>query len=117
MIPASLIKALPKTDLHLHLDGSLRLSSLIEMAKERKIALPSETEEGLNELVFRDSYANLAEYLHGFQYTCAVLKDAEAMQRAAYELAWDNINEGVRYIEVRFAPQLHTHRGLSLIHI
>ena len=114
MIPSSLIRTLPKTDLHLHLDGSLRIPSLIEMAKERKVALPSETEEGLKELVFRDSYASLAEYLHGFQYTCAVLKDAEAMERAAYELAWDNINEGVRYIEVRFAPQLHTHRGFAL---
>lgn len=114
MIPQSLIRTLPKTDLHLHLDGSLRIPSLIEMAKERNVALPSETEEGLNELVFRESYASLAEYLHGFQYTCAVLKDAEAMERASYELAWDNINEGVRYIEVRFAPQLHTHRGFSL---
>ena len=114
MIPESLIRTLPKTDLHLHLDGSLRVGSLIEMAKERNVSLPSQTEEGLNELVFRESYANLAEYLHGFQYTCAVLQDAEALERAAYELAWDNINEGVRYIEVRFAPQLHTHRGFSL---
>lgn len=114
MIPEKLIRALPKTDLHLHLDGSLRLPSLIEMAAERNVSLPSETVEGLKELVFRDSYANLAEYLHGFQYTCAVLRDPEAMERAAYELAWDNINEGVRYIEVRFAPQLHTHRGFSL---
>jgi len=114
MIPKNLIRALPKTDLHVHLDGSLRIPSLIEMAKERDVQLPSYTEEGLNELVFRESYANLAEYLHGFQYTCAVMKDSEAMERVAYELAWDNINEGVRYIEVRFAPQLHTHRGFSL---
>lgn len=84
------------------------------MAKERDVSLPSETEEGLKETVFRESYSSLAEYLNGFQYTCAILKDAESLERAAYELAWDNINEGVRYIEVRFAPQLHTHRGLSL---
>ena len=114
MIPSELIRALPKTDLHLHLDGSLREQTLIDLARERSVALPSETVEGLNELVFRPQYANLAEYLHGFQYTCAVLRDAEALERTAYELAWDNINEGVRYIEVRFAPQLHTHRGLSL---
>ncbi len=114
MISSELIRALPKTDLHLHLDGSLREKSLIEMAKERGVSLPSETVEGLNELVFRSHYANLAEYLHGFQYTCAVLQDGEALERAAYELAWDNIEEGVRYIEVRFAPQLHTHRGFSM---
>ncbi|MGE0492553.1 MAG: adenosine deaminase [Vulcanimicrobiota bacterium] len=114
MISPELIRALPKTDLHLHLDGSLREQTLIELARERGVSLPSDTVEGLNELVFRPHYANLAEYLHGFQYTCAVLQDAEALERAAYELAWDNINEGVRYIEVRFAPQLHTHRGFSL---
>ncbi len=114
MIPVELIKALPKTDLHVHLDGSLREQSLIDMARERHVELPSQTVEGLNELVFRAQYANLAEYLHGFQYTCAVLQDAEALERTAYELAWDNINEGVRYIEVRFAPQLHTHQGFSL---
>jgi len=113
MLSAELIRALPKTDLHLHLDGSLREQTLIDLAKERKISLPSETVEGLNETVFRSHYASLAEYLHGFQYTCAVLQDAEALERVAYELAWDNIDEGVRYIEVRFAPQLHVHRGFS----
>lgn len=114
MISTDLIRALPKTDLHVHLDGSLREQTLIDLAKERHVSLPSSTVEGLNETVFRAQYANLAEYLHGFQYTCAVLQDAEALERTAYELAWDNINEGVRYIEVRFAPQLHTHRGFSI---
>ncbi len=73
----------------------------------RGVALPSQTPEGLTELVFKERYANLVEYLAGFQYTCAVLQDPEALERVAYELAWDNIDEGVRYIEVRFAPQLH----------
>lgn len=112
-ITDDLIRALPKTDLHLHLDGSLRLPSLVEMARERGVSLPSSTEEGLNELVFKERYADLGEYLHGFAYTCAVLQDAEALERASYELAWDNIDEGVRYIEVRFAPQLHMHPGNS----
>ncbi len=113
MISEDIIRALPKTDVHLHLDGSLREQTLIDLARERKVELPSYTVEGLNELVFRSSYANLAEYLHGFQYTCAVLQDKDALERVAYELAWDNINEGVRYIEIRFAPQLHLHGGLS----
>ena len=114
ILPREIISALPKTDLHLHLDGSLRLSSLIEMAKERNVKLPSYTEEGMNELVFRPHYNNLVEYLEGFNYTCAVLVDEEALERTAYELAWDNINEGVRYIETRFAPQLHINENLSL---
>lgn len=112
MIPLELIRALPKTDLHLHLDGSLREQTLIDLAKERGVQLPSYTVEGLNELVFRSHYANLAEYLHGFAYTCAVLRDPEALERVAYELALDNIEEGVRYIEVRFAPQLHVREGM-----
>jgi len=100
------IKAMPKADLHLHLDGSLRLSGLIEMAQRSKIELPSYTEAGLLEKVFKPHYQNLGEYLTGFQYTCAVLRDMENLEQAAYELAVDNLAEGVNYIEVRFAPQL-----------
>jgi len=106
-IPKDFIAAIPKTDLHVHLDGSLRLGTLIELARKRKVELPSYTEAGLREQVFKDQYADLGEYLHGFMYTCAVLNDAEALERAAYELALDSIAENVRYLEVRFAPQLH----------
>ena len=109
-----LIRRLPKTDLHVHLDGSLRLTSLIELARERKVPLPSETSEGLQALVFRSRYANLAEYLEGFRYTVAVLQDAEALERAAFELAEDCQADGVRYVEVRFAPQLHVRPGFEL---
>src|SRR6516165_756105 len=109
-----LIRRLPKTDLHVHLDGSLRLASLIDLARARKVALPSETPEGLEALVFRPRYANLAEYLEGFRYTVAVLQDPEALERAAFELAEDCQAEGVRYVEVRFAPQLHVRPGLEV---
>ena len=100
------IHDMPKSDLHLHLDGSLRIPTLIEMAKKNNIKMPSYTEEGLRELVFKSSYSNLGEYLHGFQYTCAALRDLENIERVAYELAIDNQNENVYYIEPRFAPQL-----------
>ncbi len=109
----ALLRALPKTDLHVHLDGSLRLSSLLEMAKERGVALPADTPEGLIETVFKHSYASLEEYLNGFAYTCAVLQDVAALERAAFELGEDCIEEGVLYVEVRFAPQLHMHAGLG----
>ncbi len=106
-ITEQFIQKIPKTDLHLHLDGSLRLSSLIDMAKAVDLALPSYEEDGLNELVFKPRYANLGEYLAGFAYTVGVLQTPEHLERAAFELAEDAYNEGVRYIEVRFAPQLH----------
>jgi len=108
-----LIRRLPKTDLHVHLDGSLRLGTLVELARERKVPLPSETPEGLEALVFRPRYANLNEYLEGFRYTVAVLQDEEALERTARELAEDSQAEGVRYLEVRFAPQLHVRPGFD----
>lgn len=112
-INSSFLKAIPKTDLHLHLDGSLNISRLIELAKDRNIELPSYSPEGLKDTVFKDKYNSLEEYLKGFAYTCAVLQDPESLEQAAYELSLDNFNEGVRYIEVRFAPQLHMSNSMS----
>ncbi len=109
-----LIRRLPKTDLHVHLDGSLRLATLIDLARQRRVALPSETEEGLRRQVFRERYHDLAEYLEGFQYAVAVLQDEESLERAAFELAEDCQAEGVRYLEVRFAPQLHVNPGFAM---
>lgn len=106
-IDDDLIARLPKTDLHVHLDGSLRLPTLIELAREHRVKLPSTSEAGLRDLVFKRAYTNLPEYLKGFEYTVASLSTPEALERAAFELAEDNQREGVRYIEVRFAPQLH----------
>ncbi len=111
------ISKIPKTDLHLHLDGSLRISTLIELAKEKGIELPAYTEEELKEKVFKEKYRDLGEYLHGFAYTCSVLQDPESLERVAYELAIDNIEEGVRYIEVRFAPQLHITETTNFVEV
>ncbi|RME02334.1 MAG: adenosine deaminase family protein [Planctomycetota bacterium] len=122
-----LILKLPKTDLHVHIDGSIRLPTLIELAKEQNVELPSYDEEGLRETVFKERYNSLEEYLKGFKYTVATLQTPDALERVSYELAMDNFHEGVRYIEPRFAPQLHinskmnmedvllsVHRGLKL---
>src|SRR5690606_24010805 len=103
---AEFIKEMPKSDLHLHLDVSLRLQSMIEMAKRTGTKLPADTVDGLKQLVFKDKYHNLGEYLHCFQYTCAVLCDMEDLDRAAYKLAIDKQLAGVNYNEARFAPQL-----------
>jgi adenosine deaminase len=96
-----------------HLDGSLREQTLIDIAKEEKIDLPSYTPEGLNELVFKPSYASLDEYLRGFGLTNKVMQRSEHLDQIAYELAMDNFAEGVRHLEVRFAPQLHMSDTLS----
>jgi adenosine deaminase len=106
-ITREFLSAIPKADLHVHLDGSLRLGTLIELAKEQRIALPSYTEEGLRSAVFKDRYRDLSEYLQCFAYTTAVMQTPEALERVSYELAMDCFAEGVRYCEPRFAPQLH----------
>ena len=113
-ITREFLDKIPKTDLHLHLDGSLRVPTLIELAKAAKIDLPSETEEGLKELVFKEKYEDLPDYLRGFGLTCAVLQSPENLERVSYELAVDNIAENVRYFEVRYAPQLHVRPGFSM---
>ena len=109
-----IVERMPKTDIHVHLDGCVRLETLIEIAQKEKIKLPSYTVEGMNELVFKDDYENLVEYLKTFGYSCAVMQKPEFLERIAYEMAWDNINEGVRYVEVRFAPQLHINKNMDM---
>jgi adenosine deaminase len=117
LLTLDFLRALPKTDLHVHLDGSVRLKTLLELAAEYHVDLPSYTEEGLRELVFKDRYRDLGDYLGGFRYMTAVLQSESALERAGYELAQDNQEEGVRYVEVRFAPQLHVHRYLNAISV
>lgn len=112
-IPAAFLRRIPKADLHVHLDGSLRLSTLIDLAKKHGIELPAYTEKGLRQKVFKDKYASLVEYLKGFSYTDAVMQDAPSIERISYELGQDAIAEGVRYMEVRFAPQLHANGSLT----
>ena len=114
-ITPEFVARIPKTDLHLHLDGSLRLTTLAELAREAGVALPAWDEEGLRRLVFKKKYSGLLEYLKGFAYTTAVLQTAPALDRGGYELAQDNQAEGVRYIEVRFAPQLHQNENLTCL--
>ncbi len=117
-VTEELIRALPKTDLHCHLDGSMRLKTILELAAEQKVKLPSDTEDGLAKAIHMGQLCeNLEEYLVAFDVTCAVLQTEEALYRAAYELAIDAAAENVRYLEVRYAPVLHQQRGLKLTQI
>jgi adenosine deaminase len=113
------IRALPKVDLHCHLDGSLRLETIWELARSRGVVLPAKTREELRDLFLLQEHAQrgLVEYLKRFDYTLAVLQDAEALARAAYELALDNATENVLYLEVRYSPVLHTRKGMKLTQV
>lgn len=108
------IQRLPKTDLHVHLDGSLRLETILDLARKDNIKLPSDTPEGLARAMHcGENTGSLVKYLEAFDVTLMVLQTQESLFRAAYELAADAAAENVRYMEVRYAPLLHTRKGLS----
>ncbi len=109
------IRQLPKTDLHCHLDGSLRLDTIIDLADKQEVKLPAENPDALRKhLIMGEHTRNLDDYLQAFKSTLSVLQTEEALRRVAYELVEDASAENVWYIEVRFSPILHTKKGLSL---
>jgi adenosine deaminase len=117
MAPLTLdfIEKLPKTDLHCHLDGSLRIKTILELADKQKVKLPADEPDRL----FKHIYAgercrSLDDYLKAFDVTLSVMQTEDALYRCAYELAEDCARENVRYLEVRYSPMLHTQRGLKL---
>ena len=114
-IPLEVIEKLPKTDLHVHLDGSLRLATILDLAEKQKVELPSKDPEGLRKAMnLGQNCGSLVEYLKAFDVTLRVLQTEDALRRAAFELAEDAAHENVRYMEVRYAPMLHTRKGLKL---
>ncbi|MDX2129186.1 MAG: adenosine deaminase [Chloroherpetonaceae bacterium] len=109
-----ILRLAPKVLLHEHLDGGLRPKTIIELAKDQKYTeLPSSDPEALAEWFFRGaSRGSLPEYLEGFAHTCALMQTPEALERVAYELLEDMKNDGVCYVEIRFAPVFHTGKGM-----
>ncbi len=114
-VTQELLKALPKTDLHCHLDGSMRLKTILELAEEQKVKLPADTEEGLARAIHMGEVCkSLEDYLVAFDVTLSVLQTEEALYRSAYELAIDAAAENVRYLEVRYSPALHQQKGMKM---
>src|SRR3954463_2023488 len=114
-LPLEFFRQLPKTDLHVHLDGSLRLETIIDLARAHRVELPSfEPAELRNVMHLGQNCGSLVEYLKAFDVTLRVMQSEDALYRVAYELAEDAARENVRYMEVRYAPMLHTRGGLPL---
>ncbi|MBZ4421136.1 adenosine deaminase [Myxococcus sp. RHSTA-1-4] len=114
-VTEELLHALPKTDLHCHLDGSMRLKTILELAEQQKVRLPADTEDGLARAIHMGEVCkSLEEYLVAFDVTLSVLQTADALYRSAYELAVDAAAENVRWLEVRYSPALHLQKGLKM---
>ena len=113
-ITKDLLHKLPKAELHCHLDGSLRVSTILDLAAHQKVQLPADNQEDLhNILAIKGKMKNLEEYLEIFDITLSVLQTPESLTRVSYELAEDCWNDGVRYVEVRYSPILHTQEGMT----
>ena len=114
MTTEEIIRAVPKVLLHDHLDGGLRTQTIIELAKDLKYnKLPTKDAGELADWFHQGANkGNLVEYLQGFEHTCAVMQTKESLERVAYEMMEDMKNDGVCYVETRFAPVFHTNKGL-----
>jgi adenosine deaminase len=110
----NIIKSLPKVLLHDHLDGGLRPETIIELAKDiRYKKLPTNDPGELAEYLYRNANkGNLVEFLKGFEYTTAVMQTKEGIRRVAYEMMEDMKNDGVCYVETRFAPVYHINKNI-----
>jgi adenosine deaminase len=96
---------LPLIDLHRHLDGSVRLETVLELADAQGIELPASDVDGLRPFVVIEGKASgLMDFIGRFQYLTAILHDLDACRRVAYENVEDARNEGIDYIELRFSP-------------
>src|ERR1700736_6712087 len=115
MDDASYFQAIPKAELHLHLDGSVRPQTVLELAKQGGVLLPTQDVGKLTDfLEATDSTSSLVEYIEYFELPIAVLQSVPALERATYELCEDLQRDNVRYAEIRYGPWLHVEQGLSL---
>jgi len=105
------IHNLPKIELHVHLDTSLRPQTAGELAAAQGVRLPNDLNAAL---ICPEVCDDLADYLTRVDSALDVLQTAPALERAAYELVEDMARENVVYAEIRYAPQLCVRRGLSM---
>ena len=106
--------SLAKTELHCHLDGSLSLPTIRQLAAMANIDLPASDEELKHHVTAPAHCENLLDYLEAFDYIRPLLQTKEALTLASYDVAKQAALENVLYIEVRFAPELSMDQGLTV---
>lgn len=110
MLTLEEIKKISKAELHVHLDGSLRIGSIIDLAKKQDISLSNDQ---IKSLQVSKNCQNLNEYLKAFEIPVKVLQTKGALKRCVKEVLEDLKNDGVILAEIRFAPGLHINNGMS----
>lgn len=105
---------MPKAELHVHLDGSLRPETMLQLAAEQGVELPRGDAESLRDYMHVTDARNLVDYLARFDITLSLMQNGDALERIAYELAEDMAKENIWYAEIRYSPMLHTRQGLPL---
>lgn len=115
MDDAAYFRAIPKAELHLHLDGSVRPATVLDLAHRDGVPVPADDLAGLRRhLEASDETPSLAAYIVYFELPIAVMQTVPALERVTDELCQDVAADGVRYVEIRYAPWLHVNRGLSI---
>src|SRR4051812_42965110 len=110
----SALESMPKAELHLHLDGSLRVDTALDLARTRDVDVPRDAAAMRSALVAPERCTDQAELLRAFDLPIALMQDADALHRIAAELVESKAADNVRYVEIRWGPLLHVRRGLSL---
>lgn len=98
-------RSLPFIDLHRHLDGSIRLDTVFDLARRHGLTLPAGDVEGLRpHVVVQDRAPGVMEFIARFRWLLEILVDSDACRRVAYESVEDARREGIDYLELRFSP-------------
>ncbi len=115
MVSTEVLKKIPKVDLHCHLDGSVRTSTILELAKKQNVKLPTENVEELNKYVrVSKNCRSLTEFLNAFEFFYPLLQNPYAVEKIGYELCEDAASENIKYLEVRFAPFLQATENFKI---
>lgn len=114
MIHYQAMKEFPKAELHCHLDGSIRPSTLQKIAAQQQLAISSDLAEVTKAMQAPQECQNLTEYLARFDYVLPYLQTSTALTMAAYDVMEQAAEDGIRYIEIRFAPSLSQAKGLTV---
>ena len=110
-----MIKKLPKIELHCHLDGSVRPETILDIAKKENIELFSyDIEEIKKAVIAPEECTSLNDYLTRFKLPNLIMQTRDSLERVTFELFEDGARENIKYMEVRFAPMLHTENGLTM---